>query len=67
MTQPTAIPGEPAHESEPEEMEEYAGGQIQARTGHVPAWLLVTYAVLFVWSFYYLVVYWGGLGPGQPG
>jgi hypothetical protein len=36
------------------------------RTGQIPAWLLVVYAVLFVWALYYLVVYWGGLGPGRP-
>jgi hypothetical protein len=46
-------------------MEEYAGGAIQARHGHVPVWLLVVYAVLFIWALYYLVVYWGGLGPGR--
>ena len=28
------------------------------------AWLLVVYAVLGVWGVYYLVRYWGGLGPG---
>ena len=47
-------------------LEEYAGGYIQARVGHIPVWLLVTYAVLFIWALYYLVVYWGGLGPGRP-
>jgi hypothetical protein len=46
------------------DMEEYAGGYIKARHGHIPAWLLVVYAVLFVWALYYLVTYWGGLGPG---
>ena len=47
-------------------MEEYAGGYIQARVGHIPVWLLVVYAVLFIWALYYLVNYWGGLGPGRP-
>jgi WD40 repeat protein len=27
--------------------------------------LLVVYAVLFIWALYYMVVYWGGLGPGR--
>jgi hypothetical protein len=45
-------------------MEEYAGGYIQAHHGTIAPWLLVVYAVLFVWALYYLVVYWGGLGPG---
>jgi len=47
-------------------LEEYAGGYIQARVGHIPIWLLVTYAVLFIWALYYMVVFWGGLGPGRP-
>jgi hypothetical protein len=48
------------------EMEEYAGGYIEARTGHIPAWLLVVYVVLFLWALYYGWQYWGGLGPGRP-
>jgi hypothetical protein len=52
-------------ESSHPELEEYAGGSIMARVGYIPAWLLVVYAVLFVWGLYYLVVYWGGLGPGR--
>jgi hypothetical protein len=27
----------------------------------------VVYAVLFIWALYYLVNYWGGVGPGRPG
>ena len=46
-------------------LEEYAGGIIQARVGYIPIWLLVVYAVLFIWALYYMVVYWGGLGPGR--
>jgi len=53
------------HESSHPEMEEYAGGIIQARVGYIPIWLLVVYAVLFIWALYYMVVYWGGLGPGR--
>jgi hypothetical protein len=48
-------------------MEEYAGGYIKARVGRIPVWLLVVYAVLFIWALYYVVAYWGGLGPGRFG
>jgi hypothetical protein len=47
-----------------DQLEDYAGGYIQARHGRIAPWLLAVYAVLFVWSMYYLYVYWGGLGPG---
>jgi hypothetical protein len=53
---------EPTHPAD--ELEDYAGGHIQARHGTIPAWLLAVYAVLFVWALYYLYVYWGGLGQG---
>lgn len=43
---------------------EYAQGEIRAYEGYVNYWLLVVYAVLAVWGVYYLVKYWGGLGPG---
>ena len=65
-------PDSPVHpelevrESSHPELEEYAGGIIQARIGYIPIWLLVVYAVLFVWALYYMFVYWGGLGPGRP-
>ena len=49
------------------EIEEYAGGYIKAYIGRIPIWLLVVYAILFVWALYYLVEFWGGLGPGRPG
>jgi hypothetical protein len=77
MTDPTRTPSTPANDGSPaemeemeemedmEEMEEYAGGTIQSRHGYFPVWLLVVYAVLFIWALYYLVVYWGGLGPGR--
>ena len=60
----------------PEDLEDYAGGEIQARHGIVNRWLLALYAVLFVWSIYYLIGPfdgwrpkfefwgWGGLGAG---
>ena len=66
MTEPATTHGEPADEAASHEMEEYAGGTIKARHGYLPIWLLVVYFVLFVWSLYYMVVYWGGLGPGRP-
>jgi hypothetical protein len=47
-----------------DELEDYAGGHIQSRHGTIHLWLLVVYAVLFLWALYYLYVYWGGLGPG---
>lgn len=50
----------PAHEH----IEEYGAGHIKARHGRVNGWLLAVYAVLCVWSLYYLFNYWGGLGPG---
>ena len=46
-------PDSPVHpkleprESSPPELEEYAGGLIQARIGFIPLWLLVVYAVAF--------------------
>jgi hypothetical protein len=43
---------------------EYGGGEIRAYEGRVNAWLLVVYVILTVWGIYYLVRYWGGLGPG---
>lgn len=46
------------------ELEDYAGGHIQARHGRVDAWLMVVYVVLLVWALYYGYRYWGGLGPG---
>jgi hypothetical protein len=45
-------------------LQEYAGGEVSAYHGLVNRWLLVVYAVLGVWGVYYLVRYWGGLGPG---
>ena len=45
-------------------IEEYAHGEVRAYHGIVNKWLLVVYAILAVWGIYYLVTYWGGLGPG---
>jgi hypothetical protein len=44
--------------------ETFADGEIRSYRGGVDAWLLVVYAILAVWGVYYLVRYWGGLGPG---
>ena len=45
-------------------IDEYARGEIRAYHGIVNRWLLVVYAILAVWGIYYLLRYWGGLGPG---
>jgi hypothetical protein len=60
MTLPSKPDGNGHHE-----LEEYGGGAIQSRHGYLPLWLLLVYFVLFLWSLYYMVVYWGGLGPGR--
>jgi hypothetical protein len=67
MTEPVRSPGTPESDHPHDELEEYAGGYIKAWVGRIPVWLLVVYAVLFIWALYYLVTYWGGLGPGRPG
>ncbi len=43
---------------------DYAGGEVSTRAGRVNRWLLIVYVVLAIWGVYYLVAYWGGLGPG---
>lgn len=47
-------------------IEEFARGEVRSYHGIVNGWLLVVYAILAVWSVYYVVRYWGGLGPGLP-
>jgi hypothetical protein len=47
-----------------QQTETYGGGDIEARHGRVNVWLLVVYAIMLVWSLYYGIKYWGGLGPG---
>jgi hypothetical protein len=59
-----------------EDLEHYAGGEIQARHGTINSWLLAVYAVLFLWSIWYVIGPfdgwrptfefwgWGGLGAG---
>lgn len=65
MTERENGPHHHAVEGADHELEDYAGGYIQARHGYIPAWLLAVYLVLFLWALYYLVVYWGGIGPEQ--
>ena len=67
MTTPSAPESDGSHHGADHvnQLEEYGGGAIQARHGYLPVWLLVVYAVLFIWSFYYMIVYWGFLGPGR--
>lgn len=47
-----------------DELENYAGGYIQAHHGKINAWLIVVIVVLIVWGIYYGFTYWGGLGEG---
>lgn len=47
-----------------DELENYAGGYIQAHHGRINAWLVVVIVVLLVWALYYGFTYWGGLGEG---
>ena len=54
----------PEARSDADALEEYAGGEIHVRQGTVNWWLRVLYAGLAIWGIYYLVKYWGGLGPG---
>lgn len=48
----------------PDELEDYAGGYIQAHHGRINGWLVVVIVVLIVWAIYYGFTYWGGLGDG---
>ena len=61
---PRRIPRRRRTKARTHEMEEYAGGYIQARVGHIPAWLLAVYTVLFIWALYYGFTYWGGVRAG---
>jgi hypothetical protein len=45
-------------------VEEFARGEIRSYHGRVNVWLLAVYAVLAVWGVYYVIRFWGGLGPG---
>jgi hypothetical protein len=45
-------------------IEEFAQGEIRSYHGFVNRWLLAVYAILAAWGLYYLLQYWGGLGPG---
>jgi hypothetical protein len=49
------------------DLHEYAGGYITAHEGVLPIWLLFVYFGLFSWACYYIVTYWGGVGPGRIG
>ena len=67
MTETGTTPSKPASDeaAHAHELQDYQGGEIQDRHGYLPVWLLVVYAVLALWGFYYAYVYWGGLGPGR--
>ena len=47
-----------------QQVESYGGGHIEAKHGRVDKWLLIVYVIMFLWSLYYGIKYWGGLGPG---
>jgi len=68
MTAPGDAPDRDAviaeHARERGPVEDFARGEVRTYRGRVTRWLLVVYAVLGVWSVYYLFKYWGGLGPG---
>jgi hypothetical protein len=65
MTEQEKDPSHRAGNGANHDLEDYAGGYIQAHHGYIPAWLLAVYLILFLWALYYLVVYWGGIGPEQ--
>jgi hypothetical protein len=44
--------------------DEYAGGEVGSHHRRVNRWLLAVYAALALWAVYYVIAYWGGLGPG---
>ena len=56
--------GTPEHHPKYGDVEQYAQGEIRTYRGVVNTWLLVVYAILAVWGVYYLIKFWGGLGPG---
>jgi len=37
---------------------------VESYEGTVPLWLVFVYLGLLAWGIYYLVRYWGGMGPG---
>ncbi|HSF04117.1 MAG TPA: hypothetical protein VLA62_14000 [Solirubrobacterales bacterium] len=47
-----------------DEVETFAHGEVHSYHGIVNGWLLVVYGILAVWGVYYLIRFWGGLGPG---
>lgn len=54
----------PERDDDADAIQEYAGGEIRSRHGIVNLWLIVVYVTLLAWAVYYLIRYWGGLGPG---
>ncbi|BCH22790.1 hypothetical protein [Mesorhizobium sp. L-8-3] len=67
MTKTDPAPNNPDEHSPDDDLEDYGGGQVQARHGRLPIWLLVVYGVMFLWGLYYAYQYWGGIGPGRIG
>lgn len=46
-----------------DEKETYLAG-IESYEGGVPRWLIIVFSALIIWGIYYLIAYWGGMGPG---
>ena len=68
MTESGTTPSKPSdHHSHIDELEDYGGGHVQAKHGYLPIWLLVVYAIMFLWGLWYAYHYWGGVGPGRIG
>ena len=47
------------------EKKRYEHADIEEQKGIIPVWLLIVYSVLALWGIYYLIRFWGGLGPGM--
>jgi hypothetical protein len=55
---------DPEPDPERRRVHDFADGEIRTYAGGINPWLIVLYVVLALWAVYYLVVHWGGLGPG---
>ena len=51
MTKSATTPSQPSdHHSHIDDLEDYGGGHVQAKHGYLPIWLLVVYAIMFLWG-----------------
>jgi hypothetical protein len=46
-----------------EDKERYTS-DIESYYGTIPLWLILVIITLLLWAIYYVIKYWGGLGPG---